>query len=198
VLAHSDCLDTAQLTVVPSDDDKRGKRGNLAESHLSSGVQRCPLFQKGSKYLADWYDRKGKRKRKSFSTPEEAQAHEDAMDAIARPKRLRGGRQSPQPSRRLLAREQSSTRGKSQTSSRGSTGRSGRTISIKRTSPSSTNGSGTTKTASRSTAGLVRRNASSATCGKSGARHRSTAKSSRSPNRNRATLQQRATKGRRS
>ena len=43
------------------------------------------MFQKGNRYLADWYDRKGRRRRKSFETPELAQAFEDAQKTAARP-----------------------------------------------------------------------------------------------------------------
>jgi hypothetical protein len=56
------------------------------------------MFEKGNRYLADWYDRKGKRKRKSFETPEAAQAFEDSMRAQAHPKKKGAGLQSRKPS----------------------------------------------------------------------------------------------------
>jgi hypothetical protein len=60
---------------------------------------RCPVYQKGNQYLADWRDRKGTRKRKSFTTPEEAPAYEQAEKGTARPKaRLAAAKQSPMPS----------------------------------------------------------------------------------------------------
>lgn len=58
------------------------------------------MFQKGSRYLADWRDRKGVRRRKSFDNPEAAQAYEDAQKAAAHPKTPRVGRPSPRHSRR--------------------------------------------------------------------------------------------------
>ncbi len=58
----------------------------IAAIQRESGVHRCPMFQKGEAYFADWRDRKGKRKRKSFETPESAIAYEDAQKAVARPK----------------------------------------------------------------------------------------------------------------
>lgn len=44
------------------------------------------MYEKGNCYFADWRDRKGKRKRKSFSTSEEATAYEAAQKETARPK----------------------------------------------------------------------------------------------------------------
>ena len=44
------------------------------------------MYEKGYKYYADWRDRKGNRKRKSFDTPEEAVAFETVQKAESRPK----------------------------------------------------------------------------------------------------------------
>lgn len=55
------------------------------------------MYMKGNLYLADWYDRKGKRKRKSFATAAAAQAYEDSQKAIVRPKKKGEG----QPLRKL-------------------------------------------------------------------------------------------------
>ena len=57
------------------------------------------MFQKANRYLADWRDKKGNRRRKSFATANEAQFYEDAQKANAHPKTPRVGRQSPSLSR---------------------------------------------------------------------------------------------------
>lgn len=42
------------------------------------------MYEKGSRYLADWYDRKGKRKRKSFETAEAARNYEEQQKEAVR------------------------------------------------------------------------------------------------------------------
>jgi hypothetical protein len=111
-------------------------------TRLNRGVQRCLVYPKGNRYLADWYDRKGRRRRKSFTTPEAAQASEDVQNATARPKAQRGGGlQSQKLSHPSTAQNRNSTPRKSQQSSSKSTALSGRAISARRTSASSTRGS---------------------------------------------------------
>lgn len=66
-------------------------------------VQRCPMFIKGNRYIADWRDRRGQRKRKSFTTAEAAEAHEAAQKLIARPKGKREEQPLPRPSRNSRA-----------------------------------------------------------------------------------------------
>jgi len=76
------------------------------------------MYEKGNKYLADWRNRKGERRRKSFDTAEAAQAHEDAQKLQARPKQQRGGRVSLPPSRSGSAgRTTTTTKGASAASS---------------------------------------------------------------------------------
>jgi len=57
--------------------------------------EECPLYEKGNKYFADWRDRKGLRHRKSFSSPEEAQAYELEQKERAHPKGNSKGQRSP-------------------------------------------------------------------------------------------------------
>ena len=47
------------------------------------------MFEKGNSYYADWRDRSGKRKRKSFETAEQAEAYEQAQKVVASPKQGR-------------------------------------------------------------------------------------------------------------
>ena len=52
------------------------------------------MFQKGQCYLADWRDKDGKRKRKSFPDAASALAYEAAQKAVPLPKSLRAARRS--------------------------------------------------------------------------------------------------------
>lgn len=45
------------------------------------------MHQEHNRWYADWYDRKGKRRRKAFLTPEDATAYESQQKAIAHPKK---------------------------------------------------------------------------------------------------------------
>ena len=108
------------------------------------------MFQKGSKYLADWRDRKGARKRKSFDTAKEASAFEDAQKSVARPGKKQG---AGQPSRVLSPSSSRDKRtqaiGSARSSSSQRRGVSNRTSSTSHTRHSSTAGSANTKTNSR-------------------------------------------------
>ena len=71
------------------------------------------MYQKGNLYYADWRDKKGVRRRKSFSTMEEAEHHEAPQKRTARPKKQRGGLRSKPPSRPSQAKSRTNTGGKS-------------------------------------------------------------------------------------
>lgn len=64
------------------------------------------MYEKGNRYLADWYDRKGKRRRKSFATPEEAEQYEAAQKNQSHPKKVRAGHPSPRQSPHFLQNHQ--------------------------------------------------------------------------------------------
>lgn len=53
------------------------------------------MFEKQGKFYADWRDRKGTRKRKSFNTARAALRYEEEQRAIAHPKPKAQGRPSP-------------------------------------------------------------------------------------------------------
>lgn len=52
------------------------------------------MYVKGNLYFADWRDRKGVRRRKSFPTESAARAYEDAQKAAVRPKQQGAAHQS--------------------------------------------------------------------------------------------------------
>ena len=82
------------------------------------------MYSKGSKYLADWYDKRGIRKRKSFDSPDEATAHEEMQKGRARPKAKRATISRVRLPASSKKATKISTRGKSQNSSAASTARS--------------------------------------------------------------------------
>jgi hypothetical protein len=53
------------------------------------------MFEKAGKFYADWRDKAGKRKRKSFNSAKAALVHEADMRSIAHPKQKTLGRPSP-------------------------------------------------------------------------------------------------------
>ena len=147
------------------------------------------MYQKGNRYLADWYDRRGHRRRKSFTTAEAAQAYEDAQRATARPKAKRGGRRlrmlshitsrkNPEVTRRTLPRK----------SSNGSDC-SGPRNSTCLTSTTSTAGLQATPTRARDIAVHQQQGTCSVICKHTTVRNRSAVKSSRPQSQNRATSQ---------
>ena len=167
---------------------------------MQNSRKRCPegvhMIQKGNRYLADWRDRKGVRKRKSFTTPEEAQSFEDAQKGQARPP-VRGGRNCSKPSRRSSLSAKKAPGTEQQSSSSPSRPASNRANSARRKSPKSTNGASTQKARSRSAAAPSPRGKSSATSGKSSVRQSSDTSSSSRRNRVHATSQSRNKKGKR-
>jgi hypothetical protein len=53
------------------------------------------MFEKSGKYYADWRDKKGKRKRKSFNSKRAAQRHEEEQKELTHPKPQARARRSP-------------------------------------------------------------------------------------------------------
>jgi hypothetical protein len=53
------------------------------------------MYEKDNKYYADWRDRQGKRKRKSFTSPKAALRFEEEQKEIARPKKRGVGKLLP-------------------------------------------------------------------------------------------------------
>jgi len=56
------------------------------------------MHQEHNRFYADWYDRKGKRRRKAFLTAEAATAHELEQKAQSRPKKIGPAPKSPRSS----------------------------------------------------------------------------------------------------
>lgn len=109
------------------------------------------MFEKGNRYLADWRDKKGRRRRKSFATPAEAQFYEDAQKASAHPKTRRVGRPSPSPSRNSRAKPAPRQGDKRPNSSSVSAKKAKSSHSTLPIQPSSTKGSQNIKAPSRAT-----------------------------------------------
>jgi hypothetical protein len=123
----------------------------LVGLHASNrGVQKCLVYPKGNRYLANWYDRKGRRRRKSFTTPEAAQAYEDVQNATARPKVQRGGLQSQKLSHLQPPEIETPHHASHSKAHRNLRLSPARAISARRTSASSTRGPTVTRTISRS------------------------------------------------
>jgi hypothetical protein len=58
-------------------------------------VERNSMFEKDGKFYADWRDRSGKRKRKSFTSKRAGLRFEEEMKEQAHPKKKTLGRPSP-------------------------------------------------------------------------------------------------------
>ena len=149
------------------------------------------MFQKGNRYLADWYDRKGNRRRKSFTTPEAAQAYEDVQRSTAHPKALRESKQLRKPSRNLRSTNRRVAALVSPQKSSKSMVPSSRAISKPNMSPCSTRGSKAAPTASRVLRTHKTRQSSCDTCMSTTTQSRCTTRSCASSHRNRETSRQR-------
>jgi hypothetical protein len=53
------------------------------------------MFEKDGKFYADWRDKRGNRKRKSFTSKRAALRHEEEQKELAHPKKKARGRISP-------------------------------------------------------------------------------------------------------
>src|SRR5258708_29534593 len=123
------------------------------------------MYEKGNSYYADWRDRAGKRKRKSFETAEQAEAYEQAQKVVAHPKRVRRAASPPQRPSNATSLQTNAARihNGRQDDSQSSAVRSARRKSQSRTSTPSTGKSSSAARRSQERAAPPRSGASSAT-----------------------------------